>query len=150
VISMKVAGGKELAAILDALPAKVSTGLLLDGLTAAAEPIRRSMGAKAARSADAPHIADNIVISRVRSSEAQAAVAVGPSREFPYGVPLEVGTVDTAAQPFARPAYDENIEASTKIMTDVIWRELTGKGLARRPSESSPVAVQAPRGTGLL
>jgi len=105
------------------------------------------MASGAPRSDEAPHVADNIVISTARTED-QAAVAIGPARGFAYAVPLEVGTVDTPAQPFARPAYDGNIERAQGIVGAAIWRELAGRGIGRSGTSTAPVS--SPGGGGLL
>lgn len=145
---MSFTGGPELAAALAKLPLKVSSSVLVAALSEGAEPIRASMASTAPRSDEAPHVADHIVISRARTED-QAAVAIGPAKGFPYAVPLEFGSVDTAAQPFARPAYDANIAQTVAITGAVIWRELAGRGLAR-PTVTADVVVVAPGGSGLL
>lgn len=141
-------GGPELIKALNQLGLKASTSVLVSALTEGAEPIRAAMASGAPRSDEAPHIADNIGISRARTED-QAAVAIGPVKGFAYGVPLEVGTVDTAAQPFARPAYDGNIDRSMQITAAAIWRELAGKGISR-PSAVDLGPVETPGGGGLL
>lgn len=146
-IRMRVEGGTETAAALAKLSTALSTRILRGALAEGAEPIRQSMGSGAPRSDEAPHVADNIVVSTARTED-QAAVAIGPARGFGYALPLEIGTVDTAAQPFARPAYDGNIERSQGIISAAIWRELAGRGIGR--SIASPAAVSAPGGGDLL
>lgn len=147
-MKLTMTGGTELAAALATLPTKVSTRVLLAALTEAAVPLRDDMASKAARSDEPPHIADNIGISPARTED-QAAVAVGPTKDFPYGVPLEVGTVDTPAQPFARPAYDGSIDRSLTIVGQVLWRELAGQGISR-PTAVADGGVQTPGGGGVL
>ncbi len=132
-ISMKFEGGTELAAALSKLGVKMSTKVLLGALAEGAEPIRKAMAAHVTRGDEAPHIADNIVVSKARTED-QAAVAIGPAKGFAYALPLEIGTIDTAAQPFARPAYDGNQERAMKIAGDAVWRELAGQGISRPSS----------------
>lgn len=129
-VTMSFSGGQELAAALSTLSMRLSTSILRGALVEAAEPIRDEMAAKAPRSDRAPHIADHIGISNARTDD-QAAVAIGPTKGFAYGLPLELGTVDTPAQPFARPAFDGNEQKALTIVGDVLWRELAGKGISR-------------------
>jgi HK97 gp10 family phage protein len=146
-VKMRFEGGTEIAKALATLASAVSKRILVRALAEGAEPIRQSMAAHAPRSDEAPHIADHIVISVARTED-QAAVAIGPAKGFAYGVPLEVGTVDTPAQPFARPAFDGNTERAQRIVGAAIWRELAGKGVSRSGSQAGSVA--APDGGDLL
>ncbi len=146
-ISMKFEGGEELAAALAKLPSKLSKKVLVEALKGAAEPIRKSASAHAARRAPAPDLADHIGVAKAEYGE-QATVKVGPEKGFAYGLPLEIGTIDTPAQPFMRPAFDENVERSLKLVGDAIWVELAGAGVSR--SLLVPTAVEAPGGGDVL
>jgi HK97 gp10 family phage protein len=146
-IQMKFEGGQELASALAKLGVKMSTKVLLGALVEGAEPIRKAMSAHAPRGDEPPHVADHIVVSKARTED-MAAVAIGPARGFAYALPLEVGTIDTKAQPFARPAYDENEARALKITGDALWRELAGEGISR--SSLASTVVEAPGGGDLL
>ncbi len=146
-ISMRFEGGEELAAALAKLPAKLSKKVLVEALMGAAEPIRKAASAHAARRAPAPDLADHIGVAKAEYGE-QATVKVGPEKGFAYGLPLEIGTIDTPAQPFMRPAFDENVERSLKLVGDAIWVELAGQGIARVTSGN--VSVEAPDGGDLI
>lgn len=118
-------------------------------LKAAAEPMRSAMEAHAPVAPGAPDIKANIVISpatkvpdepgspsRARE-DSETAVAVGPSKDFPYGVPLEFGHVTVGAsphfveaRPFARPGFDTTQSQTLRLIQDGIWnllRSLTAK-----------------------
>jgi HK97 gp10 family phage protein len=116
--AVKITGGAELVAMLQTLPTKVRRGTLYDLLRVAGEPMRARMGELAPRRPPEPDLADHIVMSpavkigrieggrgRART-ETEAAIAVGPSGQFFYGIFLEYGTVHMSAQPFMRPAFD--------------------------------------------
>lgn len=131
-IAVKFEGGKELAAALATLTPRVSARLQREGLESAAEPIRKAMAAKAPRRPPHPDMADHIITQRVRGKDAQeVAVAVGPAKRFFYASFQEFGTVKHGAQPFARPAFDENWQKSLGILSAAIWVELAGRGVHR-------------------
>jgi hypothetical protein len=99
---------------------------------------------------DAPHIADNIVVSVATKSiyldigSEVAAVAIGPRggpEGFGYGLPREVGTIHMAARPAMRPAFDTAQGEALRIAGDATWRELAGRGI-QRPMGSSDTTVQ--------
>jgi HK97 gp10 family phage protein len=133
-------GGKALSAALNQLSTRVSRRLQLEALTEAAEPMRRAMHDKAP--VETGRLKKNMVINRSRGIDGQeAAVAVGPARGTFYGSQQEFGNKHHAAQPFARPAFDENADRSLRIIKDALWRELAGKGI-QRPMESVAGPVQ--------
>ncbi len=137
-ITMRFEGGEELAAALAKLPAKLSKKVLVEALKGAAEPIRKAASAHAARRAPAPDLADHIGVAKAEYGE-QATVKVGPEKGFAYGLPLEIGTIDTPAQPFMRPAFDANAEKSLKLVGDAIWVELAGAGVSRSSTMDTDV-----------
>lgn len=150
-VSMRFEGGADLAKALSGLSQRVSRRVLVDALTEGAEPIRKSAAAKIARRDPKPDIADNIIVVSVPPSRTddQAAVAVRPAKGFAYGLPLEIGTVDTPAQPSFRPAFDKNAAKALPIVGEVVWRELAGRGISR-PTETADVDVSAPDGGDVL
>jgi HK97 gp10 family phage protein len=135
--SITFEGGAELAKALDELSVRVGRKVMREVLTEAAEPIRKAASSMAPRAPGAPDIADNIGISIPQKSQyldiksEMAVVAIGPTRGFAYGVPLELGSVDTAAQPFMRPAFDAASGKALQIVSDATWRELAGRGIQR-------------------
>ncbi len=146
-IQMKFEGGQELAAALDKLGMKLSKKVLVEALKGAAEPIRKAASAHATRRSPAPDLADHIGVGKAEYGD-QATVKIGPTKGYAYGLPLEIGTVDTAAQPFMRPAFDENIERTIKLVSDAVWVELAGQGVSR--SSLAPTIVEAPGGGDVL
>lgn len=141
--TVKFEGGKELAAALNQLPSRVSRRVLLEVLTDVAEPVRARMGQLAPREPGAPDLADNMVISQARrigsveggqwvsSEPTQAAVAVGPSKEFFYGLYQEYGTSRHGAQPFGRPAFDSEAPKALSEIGRRLWVELAARGISR-------------------
>ena len=137
--SMKIEGGKELAANLRALPASVSQPIIIRALKDAAEPMRVRMGQLAPREPGAPDIADNIGISVANrigdvgggrweaKHDQEFAVAVGPTKSFFYGIFLEYGTIKMSARPFMRPAFDSTVQTSLTILAQRLWDAIRGQ-----------------------
>lgn len=63
---------------------------------------------------------ENIIIQKVEDSEIVTEVKVGPSRDGFYGAMVEYGTKNMKAQPYMRPAFDENEERVEKIVAEKI------------------------------
>lgn len=153
-MTMRFEGGRELAAALAALPARVSKRVVKEALVEAAEPMRASAAQMAPREPGAPDIADNIVISAGRGGKDEfgddraTSVAVGPSKGFFYGYYQEYGTRHHGAQPFMRPAFESTTGTSLAILSKALWRELAAKGIGRSGTASGPI-VGGP-GSGLL
>ena len=137
--AMQITGGKELAAALKALPASMSRSVVMDALKDSAEPMRTRMSQLAPREPGAPDLADNIVISAANRvgdvgggrwemrHEDEHAVAVGPSKDYFYGIFQEYGTIRHRAQPFMRPAFHETHGTALTIMLQRMWAAMTGK-----------------------
>lgn len=74
------------------------------------------------------HLADNIIVSNVRSEEGQKFILVGPQRgdnnKFFYGKFLEFGTSKRAARPFMGPAMAESTVQIVQAMAEAVRREL--------------------------
>jgi hypothetical protein len=125
----RITGGPELAAALRALPASVRPDVMLKGVTEAAEPIRVRMGQLAPRGPDAPHLADSMAVSRIRSfqgvrvqDDTEVAVAIGPTKDFFYGLFWEYGwKFHRAAYPFARPAFDAGRDEAIDAVGRAYW-----------------------------
>jgi HK97 gp10 family phage protein len=126
----------DLSKRLEALPTALSKPILLRSLTVAAEPIRSRGEALAPRSspdAGKPgHMADHIVVSPTNRVEGrtlestEAAVAVGPSKDFWWAKIHEFGPADGrySAHPFMRPAYDSGSPIAFSILQEQLWIEL--------------------------
>ncbi len=121
----------------------VSHEVAIEALKEAAEPIRALASALAPRSNQAPHLADNIIVSettRVRGFGGSgrwrdvdpfvSTVAIGPSyrpEDIFYGQFQEFGTAHHAAQPFLRPAFDVMRSRVPKMIAASL-----GRAIARR------------------
>lgn len=141
--SVRLDGGADLARALSGLSARVSTRLIRESLIEAAEPMRDRMEQLVPVSDDAPHVRDEMVISKARSDTdaRETAVAVGPTKKGFYGSFVEFGTAHMAAQPWARPAFDQTWLQSLGIFAAALWRELAGRGI-RRSMADAPTKVQ--------
>jgi HK97 gp10 family phage protein len=112
--------------------------MVIEALTEAAEPTRKMMSVLAPHEPGKPDLRDTMVISPVRGEDLkESIVAIGPSRKGFYGSFQELGTKHHGAQPFARPAFDANIEPSLRILAASIWRELAARGVMRTGTSSA-------------
>lgn len=107
-LSIQFDGGAALVAGLRSLAQRPRQGIALKALKAGAEPIRATSASNAPRSADAPHIREHIGVmaTRAKTFDADAAIVVGPTTGFAYGLPQEVGTYRHPAHPFMRPGFE--------------------------------------------
>ncbi len=148
--TISLTGGKELARGLSRLSERVSKRVLTEALTDAAEPMRQSMARLAPREPGAPDLADHMVITKVtkvgsteggraeRVTSSEAAVAVGPAREFFYGLFQEYGTARGGKfTPFARPAFDQESQTALTRLVASLWRALIGRGLVGSRGQST-------------
>ena len=146
---MHIEGGKELAENLRRLPEGLEPKVMIEALTAGAEPMRARMAQLAPRRAGKPDIADNIVISvasRIGSveggrwearSEGEHAVAVGPAKWTYWGIFQEYGTVHHAAQPFMRPGFDSTAQTSLSIILQRLWAVVRNQAERQTPTGGS-------------
>lgn len=152
-VGLRIEGGQELARNLNALPARVSRRIMNEALRDAAEPMRARMAALAPREPGAPDLADNIVVSvaqrigsteggawRPRFDDKEAAVAVGPAKNYFYGLMQEFGTVRHGAQPFARPAFSSEASKALSILTAALWTAIAGRGGIQIGTSNVPVS----------
>lgn len=129
--SARFEGGDELARNLATMSPRVSKRVLLEALMVGAEPIRRRASSNAPHDPGAPDLRNNIVVSTVRVPGVAAAVAIGPSKEFFYGLFNELGTVHQGARPFLRPAFDSEGVAALGPIGQELWRALASRGFSR-------------------
>jgi HK97 gp10 family phage protein len=132
---MSLVGGKDMAKRLNELPLAVSRRVQRQALQKGAEPIRAEMASSAPRDerANAPHLADNIVIgtrTKTRENEGETIVEVGPAlqpSDHFYAFFQEYGTAYAPAQPFARVAFDLNTRKSLNIVMSELWASIRKK-----------------------
>lgn len=134
-VALSFAGGGDLSRALNALPDEVKGDVLLDALREAGEPIRADMASTVRKSAPArviggqtaPHLSDHIGLSPLKAVEGvklhedEAAVGIGPTKDFFYGLYLEYGTRHSPAFPFARPAMDRGHQAALAAIGQRLW-----------------------------
>lgn len=149
--SMRFDGGAELAAVLNALPPRVAGLMLREALVDGAEPMRARMRQLAPHAPGAPDLRENIGISATRrigsvaggrwevKLDSQQAVAVGPTRDFFWGIYQEFGTVHHGAQPFMRPSFDTEAPGALAIIAQRLWTALAARGISRSVSQPMPV-----------
>lgn len=131
---MHLKGGAELAAALNAISKAVRRKALYAVLRDAAEPMRARAAQLAPYRPGGRDIREHIGIStttRIGSvaggqwqaaDEFQAAVAIGPTQGFFYGLYQEYGTVRHAAHAFMRPAFDETRDPTLFLIRDGLWK----------------------------
>ena len=133
--SFSLSGGPDLAKRLQQLPDALSRDVQLAALKAGAEPIRAAAAVKAPRShGPGPHMADDIVIGVTSAAKlekqgrfTETVVVVGPSHtphDHFYGLFQEYGTAHHAAQPFMRPAFDTEAQASLARILAALWAKI--------------------------
>lgn len=134
---VKLSGFKELAEALEQLPKATARNTLRRVLRKAAEPTREAAQAKAPILSG--RLRESVVVgtqlTRRQKADARkegtyfSEIHVGTAKG--YSVPQEFGTVDHAAQPFMRPAWDQNKDKALKIIGDELGNEIE-KAAARR------------------
>lgn len=148
-VGLQVVGAAELEAALAGLTRRVSKRIVREALEFAAEPMRAEAARRAPRAPGAPDLADNIVIAPARAiGKEDAAVKVGPSRGVYWGLFQELGTSRHGAQPFLRPAFENQQSKAIARVSQELWRTLASRGISRVMSTDSPLT--SPGGGGLL
>ena len=110
-VTVEITGLKELDAALRALPDAMQAGPVREGLKAGAEVLRQSMAHRAPRDPDVSGVtlAEEMVAEvKVSTKRDTAEARIGPSKRAWYGRFQEFGTEHHAAQPFMRPALDQD------------------------------------------
>ena len=140
--SFKVEGLRDLENALRELPKTTARATLVRTGKKALQPFLQAVKAKAPRAegnlAESYVIGGNAQLTRRQKSSAKkegkffAEVHAGTSN--PAGVPQEFGTVNHAAQPHGRPAWDQTQDEALVIFQTEIWTDIekTAARLARR------------------
>ena len=119
----EVHGLDELMKKLDQLPSLVSAkNAIARALRKGAEPIRVRAEELAPRDED--QLAESMMITVTEQSATGAIAKIGPSRKGFHGHFQEFGTADHAAQPFLRPAFDEQQEEALRIVGENLAAEI--------------------------
>ncbi|MNB67228.1 hypothetical protein D3C81_309350 [compost metagenome] len=98
-------------------------------LRAGALIVKSAAAVRAPRSSsNKAHLADNIIVSNVRTEDGQKFILVGPQRgstdKFFYGKFLEFGTSKRPARPFMGPAMAESTVQIVQAMAEAVRREI--------------------------
>lgn len=131
----EIRGGRELAALLDAMPRKLSKTLLIRALRRAAADLRREARARAPKRAGGgplgktgrtPGNLRRAIRLRTRSGRGDAApgLQVYVAGAGFYGRFVEYGTSRMAARPFLRPAFDARVNGMVAQIAADLGREV--------------------------
>ncbi len=129
-VTVKVEGLRELDKALGELPKATARSTLVRVLRKAAVPIQKAAELKAPKLTN--RLAKNIVISTKLSRREKkrfprdsfAEVHVGPHAKVTYDSFVEFGTDDTPAQPFMRPAWEQEKENALAIVKNELGGEI--------------------------
>lgn len=152
-IGMKFEGGQELASGLRQLSQRVSRSIQYKALRAGAAPVQQSAKASAPYQPGSPDLRENIGVSIARSRDGDAALAVGPTKGFAYGLPQEIGTSKMPAHPFMRPAFDTQQGAALSAVNLVLRGELIRRdvlGSARTVPQGTSEADVLPEAPSVI
>lgn len=120
---IRIEGTKRLKQQLEALDARTSRAILAQIVVAAAEPVR-AVAAQKAPIGQTGRLAGEMTTELLESKTRRASAGVGPHQDAWYGRFQEYGTVHHAAQPFLRPAYDEQKRTVSRRMRDDLRAEI--------------------------
>lgn len=123
-LTVEVIGADTLLRKLRQLEDAVAGDALEQAVKAGAEPIRADASQRAPRRTG--KLAGSIIVEPDEKGKTQASVKIGPEKDAFYGLFHEFGTSKMAANPFLRPAMDEQKDAAVAA----VRRELQ-KALAR-------------------
>jgi HK97 gp10 family phage protein len=118
---VEILGDDELLRSLQALgeaASEVLTPAVLAGAGVVAEAAER----KAPRRTD--FLSEHIVVEIVEEEDDMVVAAAGPHKDAFWGIFQELGTPHHSAQPFLRPALDENEEKIAQEIGAEAWKAL--------------------------
>lgn len=145
-VTVKMEGLRDLERALAELPKSTAKATLRRVLKRAAAPVQASMRAKAPKRT---HDLEESIVTGTRLTRRQARAAKQETKHFseihvgtsnPAGVPQEFGWTDGAAQPFARPAWEETQDEALKIIGDELGGEIE-KSAARLARKAAKLAA---------
>ena len=117
-LEIKVDGTKRLRKRLEALDDHTRSDVLARIVMAAAEPVRAVAAQKAPTRTG--KLVETMTTELLEQKPHRASAGVGPNNEAWYGIFAEYGTVNHSAQPFLRPAFDEQKRnVSQRMATDL-------------------------------
>ena len=73
---------------------------------------------------DTGNLKDNVKLTKHRTTNTRASATISVRKDAWYGNQVELGTGKMVAQPFLRPAVDDNESEYTKEMQDKIMKEI--------------------------
>lgn len=132
-VSVTVEGGADIIAALTNLKADLGEAALQEAALAGAEIVRVDATLRAPRSVGpgtypgGGHAADHIIV-KLSDKPGEAAALVGPDKDGWYLRFAETGTSKKPADPWLRPALDENKEAVESAMAAVLKARI-GRGV---------------------
>jgi len=118
---IQVIGGERVDRALAAL-GEAASDVLEQAAQAGAEPVRESAERLAPELTG--KLSESIVQVILELSDSEVEIAVGPDKEAFWGLYQEFGTPHHPAQPFLRPAFDENQERILEAIADELRKEL--------------------------
>lgn len=134
-------GFDELDRALAELPDLVQVSVLGAAVAKGAEVIRAGAESRAPRRTG--ELAGSMTVD-IEATRAGVTAHVGPGKEQFWGLFQEFGTVRHAAQPFLRPAIDEEGPSAVGVLGDVL-----GAGVEREAARLNKVtAALVPRSAG--
>ncbi len=127
--TFKIEGLKELEEALKELPKATSRNVLIRALRRAAAPMAEDMMSRAPflRGQLQRSITTGTKLSRRQRSQHQKVSAVEifvGAGALVQAITQEFGTVNHAAKPFARPAWDSNVRGAVNIIRDDVAEEI--------------------------
>jgi HK97 gp10 family phage protein len=120
----ELVGVRELDAAITRAADALTPRVQVDALTDAAEAIRARAAQLAPNRPGGVDLRDEIVVepaSRGEVGSGDTGVVIGPSQRAFYGSFQEFGTEHHRAQPFMRPAFDENVDGALSTIGDEFW-----------------------------
>lgn len=127
-VGATLTGQNDLVSRMSGLSVELRRSAIVNAVKAGAEPIRARIEELAPAGADAPHIKDNIGISTaskvdgVKVTEGEAAVAIGPTKGYFYGIFHEFGwKFHPSARPFVRSGFEQTKEEALAIVGRELW-----------------------------
>lgn len=130
-VTVKISGLRELDAALGKLPRATAKAALRRVLKEAAEPLARTARMKAPH--DDYHLYESIDVSTKLSDRQKSLHKAEGGRAFqemfvgtnnPAGVQQEFGNSRHPAQPFMRPAWDQEKEPTLDRISSLLWTEV--------------------------
>lgn len=136
-VTVTFKGLSDLDHALRQLPEEMQAAPVRAALKAGARVIQDGMQRRAPRDPNvvAPTLAEDIgITTRVSNKKSEAYALIGPSKRVFYGTFQELGTSNHPAQPFMRPALDEDGQIAVSAMANELRRALerAAKRLAKK------------------